>query len=186
MQFQAPRKVTWMTSAIVLAGLAVFAGADAGAQTKKAAKKAAAATPGHTHEIIAELRSAHRYLEEANHDYKGHRAKASHEIMQAIHQLQKHHHHHHKTALQTAAVPYPHPQHHHHVKGIKEPQALSDAQVKAAGDIVRRVQSQVSGLPNNRHSVLAVKHVNDAAVQIQDSLAASPLVTAKSNPTPKE
>jgi hypothetical protein len=172
--------MSWIASTVLLAGFALAASSD-GAQTVKAKKKSTTQAPtgSVTHEIIAELKSAHKYLEMANHDYKGHRAKASHDIMQAIHELEKHHHHHHKHALKTAAVPYPHPQHHHHLNGHTEPQAQSDAQVKIAGEILKRVHSQVSGLPHNNHSAKAVKHVHEASVQVHEALAASPLVAKK-------
>jgi len=126
-----------------------------------------------THQVIGELKAAHKYLEAANHDYQGHRAKASHEITQAIHQLEKHHHAHHKTPL-NVTVAHPHPKHHHHLKGITEPQALSDAQVRIAGNIVAGALQQLSSLPQDKHTIQAEKDLQAAQVQIATALRVSP------------
>jgi len=44
-----------------------------------------------THQEIAALRTAHQLLAQAKHDYEGHRAKAMHEIHQAIHAMLPNH-----------------------------------------------------------------------------------------------
>ena len=170
-------KTLWILASVLLAGVATFAtsASEGGKDEKKAKKKIVNLL---THEIIGELRAAHKYLEMANHDYKGHRAKASHEISDAIKALEEHHHAHHKTKL-NVTVPHPHPLHHHHLKAIKEPQALSDMQVKIAGDIARTVQAHITALPNNKHTTAAARHVTDAIVEVQIALVVSPIVTPK-------
>lgn len=125
------------------------------------------------HIIAGELKAAHKYLAEANHDYQGHRAKAQHEITQAIHQLEKHHHKHHKTSF-NATSNYPHPHHHHHTANHKEPQALSDSQVKVAGIIVDGALRQLSQLPQDAHTVQAEKDLRAAEHQIHLALKVSP------------
>src|SRR5262249_44315284 len=49
--------------------------------------------------VVLELRATKQLLERADHDYKGHRARAVHEINAAIHSLDGHHpvHHLHPT-----------------------------------------------------------------------------------------
>ena len=61
-----------------------------------AAPKQKPSTDVQTLEVLKELHHAHRLLEEANHDYDGHRAKAAEELHKAIKALEAtvpHHHH---------------------------------------------------------------------------------------------
>jgi hypothetical protein len=88
--------------------------------------------------IVKELHAAKALLEKADHDYDGHRAKAVHHITEAIHELNGHHQQqHHKTS--TAQ----HTQHHNSGKKMKEPQNVSDAQLREAAALVAKAQSQL-------------------------------------------
>jgi hypothetical protein len=154
---------------IALTGLGVSDDVAAAGGKSKAQDPVKAAA----HMIAGELKTAHKYLAEANHDYQGHRAKAQHEITQAIHQLEKHHHKHHKNAF-NPTLNYPHPHHHHHVAKHKEPQAISDAQLQVAGMIVETAFRQLAHLPQDAHTVQAEKDLRAAEHQIALALKVSP------------
>jgi len=55
-----------------------------------AAAAAAAPTPDHPqiHDALAALRNARSHLQQAKHDFGGHRADAEHAVDEAIHQLE--------------------------------------------------------------------------------------------------
>ncbi|HEV8060044.1 MAG TPA: hypothetical protein VGP68_09235 [Gemmataceae bacterium] len=121
---------------------------------------------------IATLKSAKKILEGANHDYKGHRAKAVHAIGEAIRELE-----HHKGAgkhvpanpavaaakanahaaakLANAATPKVH-----------ENQIASDVQVRAAQQMLLQVQA-VLGTGNHPK---AFTHVQTAILELETAL----------------
>ena len=68
-------------------------------------------------QLIQQLETIRTNLNKADHDYKGHRATAVHEISHAIHLLQH-------------GKPDPNPGQHFTAGTHKEPQATSDAQLK--------------------------------------------------------
>ncbi|HQR07179.1 MAG TPA: hypothetical protein PLN21_10175 [Gemmatales bacterium] len=111
---------------------------------------------------IRELHQIKSILECADHDYKGHRAAAVKEITKAIHALEAHGGHYQKSAT--------HPQHSNANGKPHEPQALSDAQLRAAiqGLAVVSQQLQATGSRHPRTSKaaadiqLAIKQLNVA------------------------
>lgn len=95
--------------------------------------------------VVKELHSAKQLLEKADHDYAGHRARAVHEITTAIHELQ----HHGKSTSQhrKRSGSLQHPANRNVPatgKKLKEPQAVSDAQLKQAGQILANSLTQIS------------------------------------------
>lgn len=90
---------------------------------------------------VAQLHATAHLLNQADHDYQGHRAKAVHEIHQAIHALH----------------PGPHKRHPHAPKktGNNEPQSVSDAQLNQAIAQLKTVQGQLSGAPP--HALTAIQ-----------------------------
>jgi hypothetical protein len=91
---------------------------------------------------IATLEDAYATLSHADHDYKGHRVKAMKQIELAVQELGS------------------------HISGKgrgHEPQATSDAQLRAAEGLLQQARSGLSGK--------ALKYVNNAITQISDALA---------------
>lgn len=86
---------------------------------------------------VKELHAIAHLLNLANHDYKGHRAKAVHEIHLAIHIL---HPGHHKKHNPDKKGPTP-------KGGNNEPQSVSDAQLRQAIDGLKTVQGQLGSAP---------------------------------------
>jgi hypothetical protein len=111
-------------------------------------------------QVIKELQATKVLLENANHDYKGHRASAVHHVIHAIHQLQ-HHKAHPNPASLTAHLSQP---------AFKEAQAASDAQLQQAMQNLTTIGAQIQTLGNAQHHQHAVKHVKSAIAEIQTAL----------------
>jgi hypothetical protein len=97
--------------------------------------------------IISELEQAKTLLEKADHDYDGHRAKAVGEIQVAIHALKPHHtgkqgEHPTKTGEKPAK----------NGGGNKEPQEVSDAQLKKALGELQSIHKQLGSLKAEHHT----------------------------------
>jgi hypothetical protein len=92
---------------------------------------------------ISLLGNAYTTLSQADHDYKGHRAKAMQEIKQAMHEL--------GGKINKGDG-----------KG-HEPQATSNAQLRAAKGMLQQALPSLSGKPLN--------HINAAIRQIDEALA---------------
>lgn len=143
-----------MAKQIVFA--AVLLAATAFVSPSEAKVQGGAATP--YAKQVAELHTTVALLEKANHDYKGHRAKAVHEIRHAIHLL---HPHHHKSTPAAKAV-----------KGAKggnnETQATSDDQLRQAIDQLHAVQKELGNGPAHAHAALrAAVHELHTALKIR-------------------
>jgi hypothetical protein len=91
---------------------------------------------------LAMLEDAYATLAHADHDYKGHRVKAMEQIKQAAQEL----------GGKISGKGKGH-----------EPQATSDAQLRAAQGLIRQASA---GVPAK-----ALKHLSDAIAQINDALA---------------
>src|SRR5689334_17173976 len=96
---------------LALAGLIVLAG-DSGAAQKGGQKKKKNTSLTNA-QLVQVLMDARTLVHNANHDYKGYRAKGAHQIRQAIHALEPKHKH---PQLPTIKG------------GNNEPQAVSDKQ----------------------------------------------------------
>jgi hypothetical protein len=126
---------------------------------------------------IATLKQAKALLEEANHDYQGHRAKAVHAIHEALHELEHHHHAAgtagakanpqvqaakaaakaaHATAAKNGAG----------TNGVHENQAASDQQLQSAQQLLAKVQTELS---SGKHPH-ALAHVQTAMKELQTAL----------------
>jgi len=109
-------------------------------------------TAANKNAAISTLRQAHTLLAIANHDYAGHRAKASESISHAIRELGGGHHHAHSTTIGAT---------HHVAVGVAgggkvhEAQANSDAQLKQAAQLLASLQGQV---PNKHKAAAHVQH----------------------------
>ena len=122
---------------------------------------------------IATLRSAKKLLEEANHDYQGHRAKAVHAIHQAIGEIE---HHGAKTGVkQTTANPAAAvakanvraaTAKTNKTPAVHESQINSDVQLRAAQELLVKVQSE---LATGKHPK-AIAHVQLALQELQIAL----------------
>jgi hypothetical protein len=113
--------------------------------------------------VVAELHAAKSLLEKGDHDYKGHRAHAVHLITEAIHELHPHHKH---TGGGKAM-------HAGSGKGVgkgaggqklKEPQQVSDAQLREAIGILTKAESQLG------HHPKAAAHVQQAIGELNTAL----------------
>ena len=95
-----------------------------------------------TSSTLITLDDAYATLAQANHDYKGHRARAMKQIEAAVKEL--------GGAISGKG------------KG-HEPQGTSDAQLRAAQSLLQQTAGGLSGK--------ALKHVNNAIAEINDALA---------------
>lgn len=109
-------------------------------------------------ELVAQLRSAHKLLAEADRDYDGHRARAAEAVHKAIRELVGNHHPK-KPATGTAAAVAKKP------PAIHEPQAASDAQLRQAQGILQGVQGELSA-----HHPKAADHVGLAIGELNTAL----------------
>ena len=98
-------------------------------------------------------------LNEANHDYDGHRAKAVHEVHNAIHALHPHHKHPGVTVKPPVKAP-----------PVKEDQKVSDAQLTRALQILQTLQPSLasSSTPNVQKAAVDVAA---AITEIKTALA---------------
>jgi hypothetical protein len=119
---------------------------------------------------IAALKSAKKMLEGANHDYKGHRAKAVHAIHEAILELE---HHKGKHVPANPAVAAAKANAHAAEKAINaatpkvhEAQLASDVQVKTAQQLLLQVQAVLS---TGNHPK-ASGHVQTAIQELETAL----------------
>lgn len=122
---------TWTLIAGILASfLALTAGAPAAPQNSSpfAAQ-------------VAQLHAIHGLLQQAKHDYKGHRARAVKHISQAIHELHPvAHKNHHPQQMHARGA----------VKAVHEAQPVSDGQLQKALVALVQVQSQLAGTADPR------------------------------------
>jgi hypothetical protein len=108
-------------------------------------------------QIISELEHSRALLEEADHDYDGHRAKAVGDITAAIHALKPHHE---SKPSEKKARPE---------KDPKEPQAVSDAQLKKALAELETVHHQLKESKAEHHAK-ASEDVGKAIAQLHTAL----------------
>jgi len=156
-------------SAIAVAVLAMSIGFAATTFTADAAGTRANATQRVATEAaeVTALRPALQLLEEADHDYKGHRAKAMEDIAQACKIL--------GTEIKAAGTrpatragtrPATKPATHPHKDGEPEPQNVSDTQLHEALTIVKNVRK---GIATGTQPHIAEK-LDDAIKEINDAL----------------
>jgi hypothetical protein len=129
-------KAKWFMAGAVLTSLA-FAGATMSASAA-GQQKNTAATANPNAQMIMQLKTFRTALQNANHDYEGHRAKAVHEITKAIH------------ALEGTAVPKAKKNAGTKGaanKGNNEPQSVSDAQLQQVLKGLQTMQSQIGSNP---------------------------------------
>jgi len=137
---------------LAFAGIALFA-LGASGQTAKQALNAQA---------LQDLKKAHQLLNEANHDYHGHRARAAEEVHHALRELG----HNHKPAAGPKAAPKS--------ADTKEAQALSDSQLKQAQQLL---QGSLTHL-GTRHAK-AHANVQAAITEINQAFASRQVTTPK-------
>jgi hypothetical protein len=140
-------------AAFVLCGLVL--GAPAPAPQKAKLKKSAGVSVNH--QLLQELGQARHLLHLANHDYKGYRAKAVHEVTKAMHALEPNHKHHphHPTVARTG--------------GNNEAQDVSDKQLQQAIQILHQVRSQLGGARGG-NTVAANEHIGHAIRELHTAL----------------
>jgi hypothetical protein len=109
--------------------------------------------------LAGQLRATRALLRRADHDYEGHRVKAIHEITRAIH------------ALEPAAGRRRHPR----VGGLrpapggKEPQAVSDAQLRKALEQLQATRANLGAAPP-RNVAVAGAAIDRAVRELQIAL----------------
>lgn len=112
---------------------------------------------------LTALHQAKHLLVGANHDYKGHRAKAVHEITQAIHEIE----HHRKGGGAKAGSGHKGQVAAGQKQGkVHEAQVASDQQLQAAIGLLQRAAGD---LGNGKHPK-ALGHVNNAIKELQTAL----------------
>ena len=123
-------------------------------------------------ELIQTLRSAHRLLVRADHDYDGHRAKAAEEVRKALKELGYQHKKVQPASGQAvgtvgpaAGTVAPVKVAHTGQPKVHEPQANSDAQLKQALQLLQGALPQMTG----KHPKATV-NVNAAVVEINTAL----------------
>jgi hypothetical protein len=139
------RRASGLVASLLVAGL-FFAGQGGAAQT----------TTNPNAQAIAQLKQTRALLHKADHDYKGNRVKAMHEITKAIHALEG-----------------THGRHYHHAKSGKsggEPQSVSDAQLKLAITQLQAVQSQL-GSSTSANVGVANAAISRAIQDLQTALS---------------
>lgn len=160
----APRKVQGVaivTASMLLSALAMNTAMAFPAIRAPGARTGATQQP-HT-AIVGELKATRTLLEQADHDYKGHRAKAVHEISHAIHVLEhgmgKHH-----AAGPTGPKPVV-----EKPKGGNEPQAVSDKQLQQAITQLTAIGGQLTSLKGEHH-MKAAEAVQAAIAELNTAL----------------
>jgi hypothetical protein len=122
---------------------------------------------GHKHdELLKALHHAHEKLVHADHDYDGHRAKAAHLVMEAIHKLKP-------PPAATTGTPASAPKTAQLPKSPAAPgqtptmsQAESDQHLQQASEILTKVQPHVQ-----EHHAEAGAHLKDAIAEIATALS---------------
>jgi hypothetical protein len=134
--------------AIAVAGLLSSAGSVT-AQGKKGK------TPVNFGPLVGELHQTRLLLHSANHDYDGYRAKAMHDVGQAMHALDPNHSH----KLPKESGP-----------AVKEDQKKSDAQLAQAAKQIQVVIGQLTSGPATPATTSAVKHLEAALGHLNTAL----------------
>jgi hypothetical protein len=138
---------------LLLSGLALATRAEAAAPTKKKVVNA---------EVIAQLKSARALMHKANHNYKGHRAKAMHQTTQAIHALGGG-----GKKKDPAAPPKVTPP---TGKRTPEAQAISDAQLRQAQTDLKAILTTLNSLPAGAGRAKAINHIKKAIADLDTAL----------------
>jgi hypothetical protein len=154
----------------VLSALMLVGSAEAAPQ-RKGIKSGQGARPAQSDgpyaQAIAQLRTTRALLHQANHDYKGHRVKAMHDITQAIHALLPAHHPH-RTGTTTGQ-----PAKTAQGQGNNEPQSVSDGQLRQAIQQLQSVRSSL-GSSQNGNIATATAAIGRAIQELQTALQVSP------------
>lgn len=166
----------WFCCGLFLAGLGCLAWFVGPVQAQRGAGGRKSA-PQPLVVVLQELKQARVLLDEANHDYDGHRVKALQDVRKATHTL--------KQAL-PAKGPSKKPTHQgkqgqQHAKGSNqaqkkpkgntEAQAVSDAQMRQAAQILRTVLGQLGTFPANAQTAQAAPLLHQAVREIELGLA---------------
>jgi hypothetical protein len=141
----------------LLMGMAI--GSTSSAQS---AVPSSGTTKSEKSELVQELRSAHKLLAVADHDYDGHRARAAAEVHKAIKDLLGTHHPK-KAKSGSATTPPVNPP--AKQPAVHEPQATSDAQLRQAQTILQGVLAEL-----NAHHPKAAANIDAAIVEINTAL----------------
>jgi hypothetical protein len=151
-----------MAGGLVLVGLFLI-GSPVTAQQRVGPAATPTANPKAA--LVAQLRATRALLHQANHDYKGHRVKAMHEITVAIHALQppakKHH--------AKPGAPKPATAGSKPASGGHEPQAISDAQLQKSIQQLQTIQSQLGTIATGNVGV-AHTAIGKAIQELQTAL----------------
>ncbi len=108
---------------------------------------------------VKELHEIKLLLERADHDYKGHRAEAVKQLGEAIHTLHPGHHANHKAGTGVKAA----------AKGKREPQALSDAQLRESVKALHAVHKQLEAA-GGEPAAKGAAHVHKAIKELEIAL----------------
>jgi hypothetical protein len=140
--------------AMCIAGVGLLAAlggsADAGGKKKGSGVVGEPYAP-----ILQELQKTRVLLNQADHDYKGFRAKAVHEVGKAMHALQANHKH--------KLPPAP------KVTG-NELQNVSDGQLLQGAKQIQAVLVQMNNLPGTKNTAAAAGHLQNAIAHLNTAL----------------
>jgi hypothetical protein len=136
------------------------------------AGQARAVQPSAAGSVVAQLKSIRAVLVHADHDYQGHRAKAVHELTQAIHALEGTGAKHALTPQQKAALNAARQakaaarQAGALAKPMSEPQAVSDSQLNTALGMLTKLSGQLGTA-----KPAVQQHVQNAMGELKTALA---------------
>jgi hypothetical protein len=157
------QKLTWGWMITAALGLGICLAPSAHAQTRggSVAKATAFYAP-----ILSPLKQAHTLLEQANHDYQGHRVNAARDVHKAIHVLRTG-----KLPTKKTNPAVAKPKVGTGVGTVKEPQATSDAQMRQAASALQGALALLNNRPADARAMTALPLVQQAIREIEQALA---------------
>jgi hypothetical protein len=160
----------WLGLLLALASLVLVSGVQANNKGNKVPGNGAnkPAPQGMTHQqLINELHSTRTLLQNADHDYDGHRAKAVHHVGAAIHALGGHHH----TQAGGTTTPAVNPQP-VNAQGGKNPlpQEVSDARLKQGIQQLQIIQQQLATTKPGKNHGNAATSIQNAITELNTAL----------------
>jgi hypothetical protein len=155
----------------VLAVSLVALGADAASaqRGKRKGTKQKAQMKAVDQALINELNATKELLKKANHDYKGHRVAAIKQIRQAVHQLRLEINP--RATMNTTLAKAPAGNAGKNPNPVKEPQAVSDAQLTKAMNNLGTILNQLNNIRVTTRRTNAAGNIQNAINELKKALA---------------
>jgi hypothetical protein len=147
-------KVHLLRLSLALAVVALLSSAGSVTAQGRVKKRMVIAPPSFA-TLVGELHQTRVLLQQANHDYDGYRAKAVHDLGQAMRALDPNHKH----KLPPSSNP-----------GAGEDQRFSDAQLNQAGKQVQIIMSQLATGAATPQTTSAMQHMQNALGHLSTAL----------------